>query len=45
MVNKVQALIDDELTPIITLTLLLNISDKIIMPKIKDGHDIKDQSC
>ena len=43
-VNKVQFLIHDEFTPIITLTYLLNISDKTVMPKIKKGHNIKDQS-
>ena len=44
MANKVQVLIHDEFTPIINLTFLLNISYKIVMPKIKKGYNVKDQS-
>ena len=35
MVSKVQVIIHNEFTPIITLIFLLNISDQTVMPKIK----------
>ena len=44
MANKVKVLIHDDFTRIINLTFLLNISYKIVMPKIKMGYNIKDQS-